>query len=461
MSTVLLAEPERPDVLERSPASTVGRARRGRLRAGLAVGVALVGVLAVAAGVDDSQQSAARPAAVVVPSGCSAPRWVSAWQAATQPAPGDPALAGATLRMIVHPQVTGAQVRIRLSNAYGTAPLAVGTASAGRSDGAAGLLPGSMRPVTFAGSPEVVIPAGGSVVSDPAPLVAEVGRPIAVSFYLPAAPAVVTQHAIALQTSYLARSADAALATAGTAFDRPVGSWLVLDGLDVLAPRPENAVVAVGDSITDGFGTALDANARWSDALAARLAAAGGASDMAVLNAGISRNRLLADDPAGDGDAPLTRFDRDVAAAPGVTDVVLHIGTNDIAAGRPAGEIIAGLERYTERARAAGKRVFLTTITPSVAGPHGTPAALSTRAAVNAWVLGEGREHADGVFDFAAAVADPAQPARLAPAFDSGDGLHLSAAGYQALARAVDVARLSGSPCLADTSPARIVLSGS
>ncbi|MDT7614445.1 MAG: hypothetical protein QOF00_1892 [Pseudonocardiales bacterium] len=388
-----------------------------------------------------------------------APAWVTGWQAAAQPATAPAGLAGSTLRMIVHPRVTGSEVRVRLSNAYGTAPLAVGSASAGRSDGTVGLVPGTMRPLAFGGAGGVTIPAGGQVLSDPVPLVSEVGVPLAVSVFVTSAPPVVTEHALALQTSYVAHAGDVATTTGGGAFDTTVSSWLVLTGVDVLAPRPENAIVTVGDSITDGVGSDPGANDRWSDALAARLTAAGGATDMAVLNAGISRNELLADDPEG-GAAPLDRFDRDVAGATGATDVVLHIGTNDIAAGKGADAIIGGMKQFAERTHAAGKRIFLTTITPSTNGAHGTPAATATRDAVNAWVLAHGREYADGVFDFAAAVADPVQPTRLAPAFDSGDGLHLSAAGYRAMAAAVDIAGFTGSPCLADTSPARVALRG-
>jgi lysophospholipase L1-like esterase len=175
---------------------------------------------------------------------------------------------------------------------------------------------------------------------------------------------------------------------------------------------------------------------------------------MAVLNAGIAGNRLLPAGP-GVGDSPLARFGRDVAAGAGVTDVVLHIGTNDIADGRSASEIIAGLQRFAIHTRSAGKRVFLTTVTPSGTGARASPAAAAVRDAVNAWMRSQGRAHADGVFDFAAAVADPARPGRLLPAFDSGDGLHLSAAGHHALAAAVDPAVLSGSPCLADLSGGR------
>jgi lysophospholipase L1-like esterase len=434
--------------------------RADRRPSALAVAAALVCAVAVAV-VTGGAAAQAGPTAGPLPAAATdtcAPAWVAGWHAAAQPVRADPALAGGTLRMVVSPQVAGARVRVRLSNAYGTAPLVLGTVSAAGSDGAAGLVPGSVRRVSFAGRPTVVVPAGAEVVSDPVPLVAEAGRPLAVSLFLPGRPEVLTQHPVALQTSYLSQAGDVALAPDGGAFDTPVRSWLVLAGVEVLAPRPVNAVVTVGDSITDGVGSGPDADERWSDALSRRLHRAGGSAAMAVLNAGISRNRLLVDNGVGvaaAGDPPSTRFERDVAAVAGATDVVLHIGTNDIAAGRRADEIIGGLQRFAHRARAAGKRVFLTTITPSRAGAHGTPAAIATREAVNAWVLAHGREHGDGVFDFAAAVADPARPSRPAPVFDSGDGLHLSAAGYRALAAAVDIGQLTGSPCLDGTTPVR------
>jgi lysophospholipase L1-like esterase len=163
----------------------------------------------------------------------------------------------------------------------------------------------------------------------------------------------------------------------------------------------------------------------------------------------ISANQLLADRPGELGESPLTRFEREVAAVPGVTDVILHIGTNDVAVGRGSAEIIDGMVRFAQRARAAGKRVFLTTITPADDAARRAPAAVEVRATVNDWVLRRGREHADGVFDFAAAVADPARPTSLLDRYDAGDGLHLSGTGYRALAAAVDAQRLTGSPCLA------------
>jgi lysophospholipase L1-like esterase len=465
--------------------------------------VTVVAIATLVVGLVGWRGTVALPRAVAV-AACG-PAWVTAWQAAMQPGTPPRAIAGGgTLRMIVRPQVEGAQVRVRLSNVYGSAPLAVDAVSAARAGGparaaeagstveragavdgstggmtersaaagraagaglaratmagrvteswavsaAAAVVPGTERPVMFAGRAATVIPPGEEAVSDPVPVAAS--GPLAVTIAVPALPPVISEHTVALQTSWLAPSG------VPPELGAPLTSWLLLSGVDVLAPRPVHAIVAVGDSITDGVGTTPDTDARWTDALAARLAATGGDATMAVLNAGISRNELLADRDGGP--PPQARFADDVAQTLGATDVVLNIGTNDIAAGRDAVAIEAGLTRFADAAQAAGKRVFLTTITPSVTGAHGTPRAIATRDAVNAWVRAHGREHAAGVVDFAAAVADPANPERLAPAADAGDGLHLSAAGYRALAAAVPVTALTGSPCLAD-DPAALALS--
>lgn len=419
---------------------------------------AVAGIVAVGA-VRGSAPAAAGPP---LPDDC-APGWVTAWQAAPQPGPEASAaggrFGGRTLRMVVQPQATGSQVRVRLSNRFGQVPLPVGAASAATAGADGAVRGGAPRPVRFAGAPEVTIPAGAEVVSDPVPLVTQPGLPVAVSVYLPVEPDRVATHPVALQTSYVSGPGNVTDSADGGPFPTAVTAWFVVTGLDVLAPRAEHAVVLVGDSITDGVGSDPGADERWSDALSARLAEAGGASVMSVLNAGISGNQLLAD-AFGVGDSPSTRFGPDVAAAAGVTDVVLHIGTNDIAAGRSAAQIVGGLVRFADQARAAGLRVFLTTITPSTSGAHGTARATAEREAVNHWVLTQGRAHADGVFDFAAAVADPVRPARLAAGFDSGDGLHLSAAGYRALAGAVRIDELSGSPCLAGAERASVVVSG-
>ena len=424
----------------------------------LAVVALAVGALTVVVG---TRPAIASPAGRDEDDGCG-PAWAAAWRTSPQALPPAQPLAGRTLRMIVRPQIAGSQVRVRLSNRFGTAPLPLGPVSVGRAATDAGLVPGTVRPVAF---PAAAVPAGAELVSDPVPVVVEAGRPLAVSLVLPRTPDVVDAHPVALQTSYLSRPGDASLDDDGAAFTTKFGSWLVLTGVDVLTPQPVNAVVAMGDSITDGVGSDPDSDTRWSDALAARLARRGGPATMAVLNAGISRNELLADD-VETGESPATRFGREFADVPGATDVVLHIGTNDIAAGRTAPEIIDGLTRFATLARSADRRVFLTTITPSDNGQHGTRRARAVRDEVNRWVRERGRYHAAGVFDFASAVADPDDPARLLGRYDAGDGLHLSAAGYRALAGTVDVSRLTGSPCLPGTGSgtnggaARVALAG-
>ena len=416
-----------------------------------------VGALTVV--VRDGSTASAAPDPTPAVDRCG-PAWVAAWQTSPQAVAPGRRLAGRTLRMIGRPQAAGSQLRLRLSNRFGAAPLPLGRVSAAWAATGAALVPDTVTPVTFDGRVDVAIPPGAELLSDPAPVVTEAGRPLAVSLVLPRTPEVVAEHPVALQTSYLSLPGDASKDDGGAAFTTRIGSWMILTGVDVLVPRPMNAVVAMGDSITDGVGSGSDTDSRWSDALSERLARRGGRAAMAVLNAGISRNELLADRREG-GESPLVRFVPEVVDVPGVTDVVLHIGTNDLEAGRSAGEIIDGLVRFTDLGRAAGRRVFLTTITPSRTGERGSADARAAREGVNRWVRERGRYHADGVFDFAAAVADPRDTARLLARYDAGDGLHLSEAGYRALADAVDVTRMTGSPCLAGAgAPARVSLAG-
>lgn len=408
----------------------------------LVLAVLGTGVVAVSASTADASTN---PGPVKETCG---PRWVTAWQAGMQAVSGGSALAGRTLRMVVQPRADGTEVRVRLSNRHGAGPLAVGSMSIAPAGAGAAVVGGNPTPVRFAAQSTVVVPPGAEVYSDPVALNVRRGRPLAVSLFVEGSPEVLSGHPEALQTSYVSEPGDFSATPTTSVFSAEIRSWLVLSGVDVLAPRPVNALVAVGDSITDGVGAGVDSNQRWTDALAERLASAGGAHQMSVLNAGLSRSELLRDEPGTRIGSPLTRFPHEVVAAAGVTDVLLHAGTNDIAAGRGAQEIVEGIIRFAERARAAGLRVFLTTITPAATGRHGTRQAVVVREAVNHWLRTEGPAHADAVFDFAAAVADPVWPTRLAGRYDAGDGLHLSPEGYRALAAAVDLDRLTGSPCL-------------
>lgn len=382
--------------------------------------------------------------------GACGPAWVTGWLAADQAVPGDQ-LAGRTLRMQIRPQADGSRVRVRLSNRYGDGPLGVGAATLAR--GGAGAAADAPIAVRFAGRPDVTVPAGQAVLSDEVPVPAVTGAPLAVSLFLSEVPRRISSHPVAMQTAYLSGPGDATTGTSGAGYGTTLQSWPVLSGLDVLADRPAAALVLVGDSIVDGVGSTPDGQDRLTDVLAARLRGAGGDRVMTVLNAGLSRNQLLDDDPSDGGDSPRSRFDDDLAGDAAARDVLLLAGTNDVEAGASAAEIVAGLTRFADRVRASGRRVFLTTILPSTLAGRGTPRGIAVRDQVNAWVRTRGPAHADGVVDLAAVAADPSDPRRLRPGFDSGDGLHPSPAGYRALAEAIPVGAFSGSPCRVGRPP--------
>ncbi len=220
----------------------------------------------------------------------------------------------------------------------------------------------------------------------------------------------------------------------------------MLTGLEVHTARPTNSVLVMGDSITDGLGTPEDRDQRWPDALLERLTPPGQSPTTTVINGGISGNELLSDASDRTGDSPGKRLSWELPV--GVTDVILQIGNNDIAAGRSAAQIIDGLTGFVGEAKAKGVRVFLTTVTPVTPGMprYGTPAADQVRQTVNDWVRSQGKDAADGVIDLAQAVTDPDPPDRLAPQF-SADGIHLTPAGSEAMASAVNPAVLTRPTC--------------
>ena len=380
-----------------------------------------------------------------------AQHWVGTW--ATAPA----GVAGTaeqfrdeTLRLIVHASAGGDRVRIRISNVFGTEPLAVGAAHVARRETGARLVAGTDRTVTFGGRPSIVIPPGGLVESDAAALTVAPLSDLAVSLYLPAATVESTTHVTALQTNYVSRPGDH---TASVAFDvaRTLTRWPFLTGVDVSAPAQSAAIVTLGDSITDGANSTADANARWPDRLAARLQRQSDLRHLAVLDEGIIGNRILhpSETQFGNlfGPSALVRLDRDVLAQPGVRFLIVLLGINDIGhpgSAAPANEevsaeqITAGYRQFIERARAKGIRVFAGTLLPfedtTIAGFY-SPEKEAKRQAVNAWIRTSGAF--DGVIDFDKAVRDPARAARMLPAYDSGDHLHPNDAGMAAMANAI------------------------
>lgn len=432
----------------RAPGPRAGAPRRPRRRWWVLAACALL----VTGGAPTAFGQA--PAHQGPPHGFGAGSWVNAWQGSpeegstTDPTtcPSDTGLSDQTVRNVVPVSTGGGQVRVRISNAFGAAPLRVGAASV--SLAATGSLgaqaPSSLR---FAGRPSILVAAGGQALSDPVALRVAPLQRLDVDVYLPEATGPATQHFNAIGTNAIA-SGNHAGDEAATAFTTPITCWLFASGIDVRpSPRVVGTVVALGDSITDGFQSTPDADQRYTDALARRLATLRGPS-LAVSNAGIGGNEVLTDHQPGlAGVSALARLERDVLAQSDARSVIVNEGLNDIAVeSAQAPDLIQAYEQIIAQAHAAGLQVYAGTLTPfagSNAGygaDFGTAAGEAQRQAVNRWIRTSGAF--DGVFDFDAALRDPADPTRLLPAYDSGDHLHPSDSGYRAMARAVDLRTL-------------------
>jgi lysophospholipase L1-like esterase len=368
--------------------------------------------------------------------------WVGTWSAAPVEAAATTTgtartTAGRSIRNVVHTSIGGDAARLTLSNLLGRRPLEIAHVSlavrAGRGPAA---VPATLRRVTFQGAEAVTIAAGGQWVSDP--VVLEIPHDSDLLVTVHAADGPVTIHPRARQTSYVA-DGDRTQDVSGDAYTGRTRAWHHLTAVDVLTRDARGAVVVVGDSITDGVTSTSDANRRWPDVLADRLAHRG-ASHYGVLNQGISGNRLLAE---GRGPTTLARFDRDVLARPGARTVIVAIGINDLLHSPrtpTADTITAGFAELAHRAHERGLRVIGATLLPCGGHRRCTPAVESVRDQVNAIVRAGGIF--DAVVDFDRALRDPYAPNRLRPRYDSGDHLHPSDAGYARMAKAVDPARL-------------------
>ena len=383
--------------------------------------------------------------------------WVETWATSpTQPTREVINLADAgfhdqTIRNIVFTSVGGREIRIRLSNIFGTRPLVIGRASVG-AVASGGALSGPVYAVMFDGRPSVRVPAGEEVVSDPVPMAVTPLEDIAVSVYVPGATGPATYHFFGQQDNYIAPG-DHVSDPGEVAFTTRTVSWYFLDGVDVLsASKRAGTVVAFGDSITDGIGSADGANNRWPNFLARRLDAQYGDAAPAVVDEGIGGNRVLSGS-ACYGPSAVARFSRDVLDQPDVRDVIVLEGINDIgySSGADIGciapntdvsaaQIIAGYKTLIAAAHAHGIRIFGATLTPFESSWFWSPEGQAKWDAVNHWIRTSGAF--DGVVDFARALADPNDPAYINPAYDGGDGLHPNDAGYAAMAGAVNLSRL-------------------
>jgi lysophospholipase L1-like esterase len=357
-----------------------------------------------------------------------------------------------TVRHITHVSTAGNQVRVRLSNAFGTDPLIIGAAHIALQSGGASIEAGSDRALTFNGNRSITIPARALALSDPVDFHVAALADLAVSIYFPDTTGPITWHQLGMQTTYISTPGDFTAATA-MPVSTSATSRFVLADVEVATADKTRTVVALGDSITDGYGSTVDANHRWPDYLSQRLNAKNGKNGVAILNQGISGNRLLHDIFGPDA---LARYDRDVLAQAGVTHVIVLEGVNDI--GIPGGlrrpteevsadEIIVGLQQFIERAHDKRLTILGGTLTPfegtSFPGYYSAAGELK-RQAVNSWI--RTKAHFDAVIDFDQAVRDPTHPTRLLPAYDCGDHLHPNDMGYKAMADAIDLKLFRRSP---------------
>ena len=379
-------------------------------------------------------------------------RWIGSWGAS--PAfPVGPELNNATIRQLVRISAGGSKVRVRFTNETGTQPLVIGAAAIARPGNAPGSIdPASSKPLTFGGATSITVPPGAPAVSDPVDFAVSPLDTLAVSLFVPrwTGPSVV--HPLGVQTAWVSPAGDSTAAAtlpegAGPTMRFESTMRFMLSRVEVAADG--GTVVTLGDSITDGYGSGDNANRRWPDILAERLAKAGGPA-VGVVNSGISGNRILHDLPEQlFGPSALSRFDRDVLSVPGARWVVIMEGINDIGHSGSAGlteqavsaeEIIGGLRQLVARAHGAGLKAYCATLTPyedTIFAHYYSAEGEAKRQAVNQWIrTGKG---CDAVIDFDAAVRDPAHPSKLKAELDVGDHLHPNAAGYEAMANSVDL----------------------
>ncbi|MDX3452529.1 SGNH/GDSL hydrolase family protein [Streptomyces sp. ME02-8801-2C] len=347
-------------------------------------------------------------------------------------------------RLVVRTSAGGTRPRVRLSNAFGDRPLSIGRAYAGVQKEGAALVRGSNRPLSFGGARSVTVPAGGTVLSDPLPGRLPAATALVISLYVAEAGGPATGHGMAMQTSYTT-TGDHAAEEGPDNWTATTGSWFYLDAVTVRTTQAVGAVVALGDSITDGWQSSTDKDRRWPDYLARRLQSDADSDIEGVANEGISGNKVLAD---GAGQSALNRLGRDVLSHPGVRTILLFEGVNDIKAhtGVTAADLIDGYRRIIDRAHSVGVCVVGATVGPFKGWSEWDAPAEAVRREVNEFIRSGGEF--DAVADFDRILRSPYDHERILPFFDNGDHLHPNDTGMRAMADAVRIEDLS---CARDT----------
>jgi lysophospholipase L1-like esterase len=389
----------------------------------------------------------------------NAAEWIATWSAAPLPPSqaagaraGTPGFSNQTIRQVVRISAGGNRLRVRFTNEYGTKPLLIGAAHIALADAKGAVQPATDRTLTFAGKPLALISAGAPLLSDPVDLPTKALATLSITLYVPEDTGPCTCHQLGMQTAYVSDTGDFT--------DKPftpkqtIAFRAFISGVEVETSAPAKVIAVLGDSISDGMGSTPDTNRRWPDLLAERLAARDGRKAWGIANLGISGNRVLND---GAGQSALARFDRDVLAVPGVAYVVIFLGVNDLGLsyGQPTGpmaelfrsqmpahkataeRMVAAYRQLIDRAHAKGLKVYGATIAPYEGAAYYSAEGEAARQAINTWIRTGGAF--DAVLDFDAVFRDPARPTQIASSLHSGDHLHGSDAGYEAVAKSIDL----------------------
>lgn len=367
--------------------------------------------------------------------------WVATWGCGpqlTEPGNLPPApLANSTLRQFVHISIGGNHLRVRLSNAYGTNLVTLNSVHVALAAGTGSASGGMINTATdtalrFQGAPSVSIPPGEVVLSDPFDFNLPPLTNLAITIYFGnISTTTINGHPGSRTTSYIQSSN--VVSTASMPSASTTAHWYIITGVEVLADASSMALITLGDSITDGRGSTTDGNNRWPDNLAQRLSTNAPTAGVAVVNMGIGGNGIF----GGLGPSANARFDRDVLNQSGARWVIVFEGVNDIGGGATAANLITAYQQYAVKAHARNVRAYGATITPFGGNGYYTVSHEAQRQAVNAWF--RTNTVYDGLIDFDAVVRNPVTLTNLQSVYDSGDHLHLSVAGYQALANAIDL----------------------
>jgi lysophospholipase L1-like esterase len=371
-------------------------------------------------------------------------RWVVAWGSSLQGLSPE-TLTNATVQMIARPTIAGNSVRVKLENTFSAEPLRIDAAYVALRNYKVSLVEGSSRQLTFNGLPSVTIPAGGRVISDPAALIVDAQQDLAVSLYVPGANVPISQHTSAFATSYLTPNGagNHAGSVDRSAFTVTTSSMYWLSAVEVFSSSTTSAIIAFGDSITNGTCSTVDAHGRWQDALAVRLLPPDG-KGLAVINAGIGGNTLTRANliPPPNSPPGIERLDRDVLEQAGVTHVILFMGTNDIGRQASAAQLMTGMQEVIDRVRASGLKIIGVTIIPRHNQPPTETSAgwddakTAIRNEVNEWM--RRKANFDAILDFDEVLRDPANPNLINPIFNC-DGVHPNSFGYFVMGQSIDL----------------------